>query len=153
MASNLVATIHDRVALAQQSHQRCILWTKISSRTPLRGVCPKPFVRWMSPYPRHKRRRANSVVPQINVDFWMSTFVWKRAAINTLRCLIGCTLGDFSTMWFLQVHYPSLGIGVIMATSSKIESDPAHTRDSDSSSCSGLSNFHVARDNSPSTRP
>lgn len=54
-----------------------------------------------------------------NFRFWTSTTLWKRAFANTFRCLVGCTLGDFSTMWFLQVHHPELGVGIIMATSSK----------------------------------
>jgi hypothetical protein len=50
--------------------------------------------------------------------FWTSTPTWRRAGINTFRCLVGCTLGDFSTMWFLQAWYPELGVGPIMAISS-----------------------------------
>jgi len=40
--------------------------------------------------------------------FWMSAPTWKRSGINTLRCLAGCTTGDFSTMWYLQSAYPDL---------------------------------------------
>ena len=29
--------------------------------------------------------------------------VWKRAAYNTTRCLVGCSLGDFTMMFYLQV--------------------------------------------------
>lgn len=53
------------------------------------------------------------------VSYWNSRALWKRAGINTLRCLVSCTLGDFSTMWFLQSQYPSLGIYLIMGISSK----------------------------------
>lgn len=52
------------------------------------------------------------------LSFWGSPYVWKRAGINTLRCLAGCSLGDFSAMWFLQVNYPEMGMSMIMATSS-----------------------------------
>lgn len=53
------------------------------------------------------------------LQFWSDRPTWKRAGINTLRCLIGCTTGDFSAMWLLQTFYPELGMGAIMATSSK----------------------------------
>ncbi|KAG9233077.1 hypothetical protein BJ875DRAFT_403730 [Amylocarpus encephaloides] len=50
-------------------------------------------------------------------QFWGSRLVWSRATVNTLRCLVGCTLGDFSSMWYLQAAYPDLGTGTIMAIS------------------------------------
>lgn len=50
-------------------------------------------------------------------QFWAHRSTWKRAGINTLRCLVGCTAGDFSTMWLLQTVYPELGMGAIMAAS------------------------------------
>lgn len=59
--------------------------------------------------------------PRLNsMKFWTARMTWKRAAINTLRCLIGCTFGDFTTMWFLQSSYPQLGMGLIMLLSSKL---------------------------------
>lgn len=54
-----------------------------------------------------------------SVAFWSSRAVWKRAGINTFRCLIGCSLGDFSSMWFLQLYYPGVGTGLIMGISSR----------------------------------
>lgn len=51
--------------------------------------------------------------------FWTCKSTWKRAGINTLRCLVGCTIGDFSALWILQTHYPGLGMGMIMGASSK----------------------------------
>lgn len=53
------------------------------------------------------------------IPFWTSSPTWGRASVNTLRCLVGCTLGDFSALWFLQSFYPDMGVGPIMATSSK----------------------------------
>lgn len=52
------------------------------------------------------------------IPFWTSSSTWKRASVNTLRCLVGCTLGDFSALWFLQSFYPDMGVGPIMAASS-----------------------------------
>ena len=54
------------------------------------------------------------------LKFWNYRSTWKRAGINTLRCLVGCTLGDFSALWMLQTYYPALGMGKIMAASSKL---------------------------------
>lgn len=51
--------------------------------------------------------------------FWTCRGTWKRAGINTFRCLVGCTLGDFSALWALQTYTPDLGTGSIMALSSK----------------------------------
>lgn len=51
--------------------------------------------------------------------FWTRRSTWKRAGINTLRCLVGCTIGDFSALWMLQTYYPGLGMGTIMGVSSK----------------------------------
>ncbi|KAE8331398.1 hypothetical protein BDV39DRAFT_189811 [Aspergillus sergii] len=51
------------------------------------------------------------------VKLWNCRSTWKRAGINTLRCLVGCTLGDFSALWVLQTYYPALGMGTIMAAS------------------------------------
>ncbi|KAL7781007.1 hypothetical protein V8C43DRAFT_299186 [Trichoderma afarasin] len=51
------------------------------------------------------------------LPFWSCRRTWKRAGINTLRCLAGCTLGDFSALWMLQTYYPELGMTTIMAAS------------------------------------
>ncbi|KAB8233249.1 hypothetical protein BDV23DRAFT_164902 [Aspergillus alliaceus] len=53
----------------------------------------------------------------LNLGFWKCRHTWKRSGINTLRCLVGCTLGDFSALWMLQTYYPDLGMGTIMAAS------------------------------------
>ncbi|KAK6510936.1 hypothetical protein TWF506_010024 [Arthrobotrys conoides] len=49
--------------------------------------------------------------------FWSSRPTWNRAMVNTFRCLVGCTAGDFSAMWYLQAFHPEIGIGSIMAVS------------------------------------
>ncbi|KAK6529806.1 hypothetical protein TWF281_008965 [Arthrobotrys megalospora] len=51
------------------------------------------------------------------VGFWSSRPIWNRAMVNTFRCLVGCTTGDFSAMWYLQAFHPEIGIGSIMAVS------------------------------------
>lgn len=54
----------------------------------------------------------------LRLPFWSCRSTWRRAGINTLRCLIGCTVGDFSALWILQTYQPELGMGNIMAISS-----------------------------------
>ncbi|KZF25859.1 hypothetical protein L228DRAFT_257382 [Xylona heveae TC161] len=72
---------------------------------------------------RHNRRSAAafSTAPKLpstwRFPFWTCRSTWKRAGINTLRCLVGCTIGDFSALWVLQTHYPELGTGAIMVAS------------------------------------
>ena len=38
--------------------------------------------------------------------FWSDKPKWKRASFNTLNCLIGCSIGDFGMIIFLQAYYP-----------------------------------------------
>ncbi|KAI4733647.1 hypothetical protein E4T50_15799 [Aureobasidium sp. EXF-12298] len=49
--------------------------------------------------------------------FWSCRGTWRRAGVNTLRCLVGCTAGDFSALWTLQTYMPEMGMGTIMALS------------------------------------
>lgn len=37
---------------------------------------------------------------------WKNWNNWKRASFNTLNCLIGCSIGDFGMIIFLQAFYP-----------------------------------------------
>ncbi|KAI9896938.1 hypothetical protein N3K66_007960 [Trichothecium roseum] len=60
---------------------------------------------------------AAPVPPLTSRAFWSSGRAWRRAAVNTLRCLVGCTAGDFSAMWYLQAFHAGLGMGTIMAIS------------------------------------
>ncbi|EAW15185.1 DUF4396 domain-containing protein [Aspergillus clavatus NRRL 1] len=53
----------------------------------------------------------------LTASFWSSREGWKRATVNTLRCLVGCTLGDFSALWVLQSLYGDWGMGAIMGVS------------------------------------
>mmetsp|Transcript_23639 Transcript_23639/g.33082 ORF Transcript_23639/g.33082 Transcript_23639/m.33082 type:complete len:212 (+) Transcript_23639:614-1249(+) len=52
--------------------------------------------------------------PFIKFPFWMDKKVWAKSATNTFRCLIGCSTGDLSTMFFLQSYYPQLPLVVSM---------------------------------------
>lgn len=48
-------------------------------------------------------------------SFWTDKAIWKRAGFNTLNCLIGCSIGDFGTIIFLQAYYPNTSMPVQMA--------------------------------------
>lgn len=49
---------------------------------------------------------------------WNDFFVWKKAGFNTLNCLVGCSIGDFAMIIFLQHFHPetSMLIQMILAT-------------------------------------
>jgi copper chaperone CopZ len=52
-----------------------------------------------------------SAAPAIS---WNDNSVWKRAAFNTVNCLIGCSIGDFAMILFLQRFYPSTSMTMQM---------------------------------------
>ncbi|MFL2612824.1 MAG: DUF4396 domain-containing protein [Flavobacteriaceae bacterium] len=35
---------------------------------------------------------------------WTCKHTWKKASANTLWCLLGCSIGDFGTIYFFQVY-------------------------------------------------
>ncbi|WOO80651.1 uncharacterized protein LOC62_03G004175 [Vanrija pseudolonga] len=53
----------------------------------------------------------------LTASFWSSRPTWSRAAVNTFRCLIGCSLGDLSTMWYLMAYYPDMPMSTSMGLS------------------------------------
>ena len=51
----------------------------------------------------------------LTVD-WQSLNTWRRASINTLWCLLGCSIGDFGTIAFFQftgIPWPTLAIMIL----------------------------------------
>jgi copper chaperone CopZ len=46
--------------------------------------------------------------------FWMDKSIWKRASLNTLNCLLGCSIGDFAMVVFLQGYFPSVTMSAQM---------------------------------------
>lgn len=44
--------------------------------------------------------------PSAEKGFWQDKKKWRRSAFNTLNCLIGCSIGDFGMIIFLQAYYP-----------------------------------------------
>ncbi|PKY06958.1 hypothetical protein P168DRAFT_324425 [Aspergillus campestris IBT 28561] len=55
--------------------------------------------------------------PATTLPFWTCRHTWSRSAINTLRCLIGCTTGDFTALWTLQAYAPDWGMPLMMGVS------------------------------------
>ena len=44
---------------------------------------------------------------------WKCKHTWKQSAYNTMWCLIGCSIGDFGTIFFFQIlniHWSTLAI-------------------------------------------
>ena len=44
---------------------------------------------------------------------WSCKYTWKRSAVNTTWCLLGCSIGDFGTILFFQltqIPFPILGV-------------------------------------------
>ena len=44
---------------------------------------------------------------------WTCRSTWKKASVNTLWCLLGCSIGDFGTILFFQISqipFPMLAI-------------------------------------------
>ena len=40
------------------------------------------------------------------LSFWRDRKLWKRASFNTFTCLLGCSIGDFLMIIYLQVYHP-----------------------------------------------
>ena len=55
----------------------------------------------------------SSIEHQFN---WSCRYTWKRSAINTLWCLLGCSIGDFGTILFFQlsqIPFPVIAIMIL----------------------------------------
>lgn len=47
---------------------------------------------------------------------WNNTTNWKKAARNTLWCLLGCSIGDFGTILYFQLYHAEYSVvWVVMA--------------------------------------
>lgn len=46
---------------------------------------------------------------------WQCRHTWKRSAYNTLWCLIGCSIGDFSTILAFQTWWPETNAMLVMS--------------------------------------
>ena len=48
------------------------------------------------------------------MEFWLKKDKWSRSALNTLVCLIGCSIGDFGTILYFQFYTNITSIMLIM---------------------------------------
>ena len=48
------------------------------------------------------------LIPAINDGFWLCKHTWKRSRLNTFWCLLGCSIGDFGTIFYFQTVEHSL---------------------------------------------
>ena len=46
---------------------------------------------------------------------WNCLKTWRNASINTLWCLVGCSIGDFGTIYFFQVNEIPWSVTAIMS--------------------------------------
>jgi hypothetical protein len=114
MCSSIISTtLTLRLTPAIRSHSRLLKAASILDQK--RWACNGSKVRTECP------SKVASTLPLSSRHFWGSSAVWRRAGVNTLRCLIGCTAGDFSAMWYLQSFHADLGLTTIMALSSKTD--------------------------------
>ena len=49
----------------------------------------------------------------VNID-WLCTNTWIKSAKNTFWCLIGCSIGDFGTIYYFQTIEHSLSVFLVM---------------------------------------
>ena len=60
--------------------------------------------------PLQKKRTMNEIELETVEDriSWTCKHTWKRSSINTLWCLLGCSIGDFGTIFYFQTVEHSL---------------------------------------------
>lgn len=61
-------------------------------------------------YPSYKiseEGTSGAASTNLPLAFWTDKSIWSRASLNTLNCLIGCSIGDFAMVIFLQAYFPS----------------------------------------------
>ncbi len=57
---------------------------------------------------------ASAATIQGQGGFWYDRKRWGRAAFNTLSCLLGCSIGDFGMIIYLQAFHPGTSMTVQM---------------------------------------
>jgi copper chaperone CopZ len=72
----------------------------------------------LRPWPSYQISENGHFAPVAPVGFWQDAPIWRRAGLNTLNCLIGCSIGDFMMVIFLQAYYPgtSMALQMVLAT-------------------------------------
>jgi hypothetical protein len=121
-------TVQMRHPNIQAAHRSCIskLWTTSPtvSNTP-RGVFrPHVSLHLQLLQFRHQHTQTPAPTrpqPLQDLAFWKCRHTWRRAMVNTTRCLIGCSLGDLSTMYYLMTYHPAMNAVTSMGLSSKFQ--------------------------------
>lgn len=76
----------------------------------------------LSKYPKYKIMDSHAQHLHHHESFWDKKNIWKKAIANTFNCLIGCTIGDFAMMTYLQANYHHINmfLMVVLAMASGI---------------------------------
>ena len=53
--------------------------------------------------------------PYRKINFWTCLNTWKKSSKNTLWCLLGCSIGDFGTIFYFQINNHSYSLIQIMS--------------------------------------
>lgn len=46
--------------------------------------------------------------------FWSNKLTWKKASANTINCLVGCSIGDFGMIIYLQTYHHHINMFLMM---------------------------------------
>jgi len=71
----------------------------------------------LATYPSYQLSESGGMTMSMPVSSgisWNDDKTWRRAGFNTLNCLIGCSIGDFAMILFLQKYYPSTSMSMQM---------------------------------------
>jgi hypothetical protein len=116
----LPTTIEMRHLDIQAAHRSCTsrLWTKSPIVSNGLQCIIRPHA--TANQVRHQQTQTPTR-PQPSQDFafWKCRHNWRRATVNTTRCLIGCSLGDLSAMYYLMTCHPAMNAVTSMGLSSK----------------------------------
>ena len=50
----------------------------------------------------------------LKISFWKCQHTARRATVNTLRCLAGCSVGDYTALAYLNIFHPEISPFVVM---------------------------------------
>ncbi len=79
-----------------------------------REDAPSPCCRPSSPQFRGRPRMAPAEPSVNSTGFWSDRRVWGIASSNTLNCLIGCMIGDFAVLIYIQTYHPHTPMALTM---------------------------------------
>ncbi|THV84789.1 hypothetical protein D6C77_09453 [Aureobasidium pullulans] len=90
------------------------LWSSV-----VHGVkkTPLPTSAYGAFYPRRQVQVSTRSLSVRSLPFWKCRHTWRRAMVNTSRCLVGCSIGDLSTMWYIMAYHPTVDAATSMGLS------------------------------------